>query len=88
MFSKIYLLKINHYTVNHVPPRRAMSTTRSGSLHYANVTINDKSTVLVLKDFLRKCGGRISRKKADLLERFKFVSNGAISIIDHNFAQI
>ena len=68
-----------------------MSTTGSGLLEglldYPTVTINDKWTVVALKDFLRKCGGRVSGKKADLLERFEFVSDGAIGIIDNNFAQ-
>ena len=68
-------------------PDGAMSTTRSGLLDCATVTINNKWTVVTLKDFLRNCGGRVSDKKADLLERFKFVSDGAISIMDNNFAQ-
>lgn len=64
-----------------------MSTTGSGLLNYSTVTINDKWTVVALKYFLRKCGGRVSGKKVDLLERFEFVNNDAISIIDNNSAQ-
>ena len=33
---------------------------------------------------LRKCGGRVSGRKVELLERFEFVSDGAISIIGDN----
>ena len=32
-----------------------MLTTRSGLIDYATVTINDKWTVVALKDLLRKC---------------------------------
>ena len=70
-----------------MPPRRAMSITGSELLDCATVTINDKQIVVALKDFLRKCGGKVSGKKADLLDRFQFVSGGAIIIIDNNFAQ-
>ena len=46
-----------------------MSTTGGGLLNPASATINDKWTVEALKDYLRKCGGRVSSNKADLLER-------------------
>ena len=63
-------------------PDGAMSTTGSGLLEGSDrtiATISDKWTVEALKDYLRKHGGRISGKKADLLERFEFGSDGAIS---------
>ena len=59
-----------------------MSTTGSGLLDgpdRATATISDKWMVEALKDYLRKCRGRVSGKKADLLERFEFCSNGTIS---------
>ena len=68
-------------------PDGAMSSTRSGLLDLVTATINDKWTVVALKEYLRKCGGRVSGKKADLLERFVFVNDGAINIIDNNIAQ-
>ena len=59
-----------------------MSTTGSGLLEGSDhtiVTISDKWMVEALKHYLRKHGGRISGKKADLLERFEFGSNDVIS---------
>ena len=70
-----------------MPPRWAMSIAGSGLLDCATVNVNNKWIVVALKDFLRKCGGKVSGKKADLLDRFQFVSDGAIIIIDNNFAQ-
>ena len=64
-----------------------MSSTESGLLDLVTATINDKWTVEALKEYLRKRGGRVSGKKADLLERFVFVNDGAINIIDNNIAQ-
>ena len=59
-----------------------MSITGSGLLEGSDhtiVTISDKWMVEALKHYFRKRGGRISGKKADLLERFEFGSDGAIS---------
>ena len=59
-----------------------MSATGSGLLEGLGrtiATISDKWMVEALKDYLRKRGGRISGKKVDLLERFEFDSDGAIS---------
>ena len=59
-----------------------MSTTGSGLLKasgHATEVVDDKWTVEALKDYLRKYGGRVSSKKADLLERFEFGCNAAIN---------
>ena len=45
-----------------------MSSTGSGLLDLVTATINDKWTVEALKEYLRKRGGAVSGKKADLLE--------------------
>ena len=64
-----------------------MSSTGSGLLDLVTATINNKWTVEALKEYLRKCRGRVSGKKADILERFVFVNDGTINIIDNNIAQ-
>jgi len=59
-------------------PDRAMSTNGSGlcdaneNCSLNNQAISDKWTVETLKEYLRKQGGRVSGKKADLVERFVF----------------
>ena len=78
-----------NFIINHVPPRQGdvKSSTGSGLLDLVTATINDKWTVEALKEYLRKRRGTVSAKKADLLERFVFVNDGAINIIDNNIAQ-
>ena len=49
-------------------PDGTMSSTGSGLLGLVTAAINDKWTVEALKEYLRKHGGRVSGKMADLLE--------------------
>ena len=71
-------------------PDGAISTTGSG-LHEGSdrkiATISDKWTVESLKDYLRKRGGRINSKKADLLERLNLAAMVPLVIIDNNFTK-
>ena len=74
-----------NFIISHKPPRLGMATNRSDSHNDSHSetgensndkveVIDDKWMVEDLKEYLRRHGGRVSSKKAALIERFALVT--------------